>query len=64
MSVEKLITGSNAQTKWLPALSNEWGRLAQGNNAGVPFTDTIEFTPYSEVPTDSKVTYASFACDG
>ena len=48
---------------WNKALSNEWGRLAQGNEYGVEFTDTIEFIPKSELPTKAAVTYASFVCD-
>ena len=44
-------------------MSNEWGRLAQGNYNGVESTDTIDFIPFQQVPTDKKVTYASFACD-
>ena len=62
-SIDRLINGPDAATKWLPALSNEWGRLAQGNDAGVEATDTIRFIPFTEVPTNKKVTYASFVCD-
>ena len=49
--------------KWNKSLSNEWGRLAQGNIYGVQATDTIEFIPFSQLPTTAKVTYASFVCD-
>ena len=62
-SIDALINGPDALTKWLPALSNEWGRLAQGNDAGVEATNTINFVAFSEVPVDKKVTYASFVCD-
>ena len=62
-SIDKLIKGSDATTKWLPALSNEWGRLASGNDNGIAHTDTIKFIPHASVPTDKKVTYASFVCD-
>ena len=55
--------GAAAHNKWILALSNEWGRLAQGNNAGVQSTDTVEFVALSEVPTTAAVTYDSFACD-
>ena len=48
---------------WNKSLSNEWGRLAQGNENGVKGTDTIEFIPQQQVPTNAKVTYASFVCD-
>ena len=37
------------------------GRLAQGNDAGVQSTDTVEFVARSEVPTTAAVIYASFA---
>jgi len=45
---------------WEKSLSNEWGRLAQGNKHGVRSTDTIDFIHKHEVPQDSSVTYASF----
>ena len=48
---------------WGMALSNEWGRLAQGNDYGIIGTDTIEFILKSEVPHGRDVTYASFVCD-
>ena len=44
-------------------MSNKWGRLATGNDAGVQYTDTIEFITHAEVPENVKVTYASFVCD-
>ena len=40
-----------------------FGRLAQGNDAGVVCTDTIEFISKRDLPPTSKVTYASFVCD-
>ena len=49
--------------KWGKAWSNEWGRLAQGNENNVVFTDTIEFILKSDVPPTNAVTYASFVCD-
>ena len=57
------MSGEHGKDRWSPALSNEWGRLAQGNYNGVESTDTIDFIPFQQVPTDKKVTYASFACD-
>ena len=44
-------------------MSNEWGRLAQGNDAGVSATDTVDFIPFQDIPTNKKVTYTNFACD-
>ena len=40
--VDILITRKNKDI-WLRSLSNEWGRLAQGNNLGVKGTNTIDF---------------------
>ena len=45
------------------SLSNEWGRLAQGNKHGVRSTDTIDFIQKHAVPHDRTVTYASFVLD-
>ena len=45
------------------SLSNEWGRLAQGSQHGVTSTDTIDFIHQYEVPTGSKVTYATYVVD-
>jgi hypothetical protein len=48
---------------WSQATSNEFGRLAQGNDAGVKSTDTIKFIPKHEVPSNRHCTYATFVCD-
>ena len=45
---------------WTQSFSNEWGRLAQGNDDGVRSTDTIEFIYKYEVPKDRGVTYATY----
>ena len=60
--VDSLINGSNKKI-WLRSLSNEWGRLAQGNNEGVKGTDTIDFTHQHEVLHDKDVTHAIFVCN-
>ena len=44
-------------------MSNELGRLAQGNVHGVESTNTIQFISQQEVPVQEKVTYAGFVCD-
>ena len=44
-------------------MSNEWGRLAAGNQYGVEATHTIEFITKDEVPSDKHPTYISFVCD-
>ena len=48
---------------WGKALSNEWGRLAQGNMHGIIGTNTIEFITRDQIPAGRDVTYASFVCD-
>ena len=48
---------------WTQSLSNEWGRLAQGNSNGVRSTDTIEFIFRHDVPKGSDVTYATYVLD-
>ena len=60
LSAEALLTGPDSKTRWIPAMSNEWGRLAQGRVAS---TDTIDLIAITDVPKDKRVTYATFACD-
>ena len=48
---------------WSRSLSNELGRLTQGNDFGVSFSNFMRFIPHSSVPKDRKVTYANFVCD-
>ena len=43
LSMDKLLEGKDGFSKWIPALSNEWGRLAQGNDNNVVSTDCIDF---------------------
>ena len=62
LSMNNLIQGEH-KDRWVKALSNEWGRLAQGNKHGVLATNTIKFIKPSQVPTDRKITYVSFVCD-
>ena len=61
-SLDILLNGNHAQSRWNLVLSKEWGRLAQSNSADVDATNTIKFIPFKEVPRDRKVTYASFVC--
>ena len=35
----------------------------QGNDRGIESTNIIQFINYEKVPSDRKVTYASFMCD-
>lgn len=60
--MDNLIKGEH-KNRWVKSLSNEWGRLAQGNKHGVLATNTIKFITPSQVPTDRKITYVSFVCD-
>ena len=61
-TLEQLLKGDNSK-RWSIALSNELGRLTQGNNTGVTHQNAIDFIFYHEVPTNNKVTYANFVCD-
>ena len=61
-TLDSLLKGDDS-VHWKRSLSNEWGRLAQGNDHGVKATDTIEFIAKSAVPSGRKVTYGSFVCD-
>jgi hypothetical protein len=61
-TIDTLLRGDENE-KWTKSLSNEWGRLAQGNIHGVKATDTIDFIARSEVPQGRQVTYGSFVCD-
>ena len=62
LTIKQLLSGSRKDI-WMKALSMEIGRLAQGNDYGVTATDTIEFIPHHLVPSEEKVTYASFVAD-
>ena len=60
--MQQLITGVDKE-KWLRALSNEYGHLAQGNDHGAKGIDTINFIPHWDLPNNKQTTYASFVCD-
>ena len=45
----------------MTSFANELGRLAQGIR-DIEGTDTIDFIPYSDVPTDQTVTYGRIIC--
>ena len=62
LSIDARSKGADSTT-WEKSLSNEWGRLADGNNYGVKGTQTVRFISKSEVPSDRQVTYATFVCD-
>ena len=47
---------------WYQVLSNEFGRLTQSNDAGVRCTNAKNFIHHSQIPSNNKVTYASFVC--
>ena len=61
-TINSLLFGP-AHEVWQQAMSNEWGRLAQGNDNGINFTDTIDFIHRHDVPSQQKVTYGSFVCN-
>ena len=61
-TIDSLLNSIN-KVVWTRSLSNEWGRLAQGNTHGVTSTDTIDFIHKYEVPTDKRITYATYVVD-
>lgn len=61
--MDALLQSKHGPERWTPALSNKWGCLAQGNSTGVIETNTIIFVSFDDVPSNHKVTHASFACD-
>ena len=61
-TIDTLLQGSDRKI-WTQSLSNEWGRLAQGNDAGIVSTNTIDFVHQHEVPKHRDVTYATFVLD-
>ena len=61
-TIDTILKGSN-RAIWLQSLSNEWGRLAQGNDNGVQSTDTIDFINKQDVPSGRDITYATFVLD-
>ena len=67
-SIDRLLQDKDAKT-WTTALSNEFGRLAQGvgkrrpQDQYVQGTNTIFFIKRDNVPRDAKVTYANLICD-
>ena len=44
-------------------MSNEWGRLSQGNDHGIKGTDTLVYIQNKEIPKDRKLIYGSCVCD-
>ena len=60
-SIDALLKGDSKET-WTISLSNEWGRLAQGNSR-VKGTSTIRFIKKNAIPLGRDVTYATFVCD-
>ena len=61
-TIDSLLQGSD-RVIWTRSLSNEWGRLAQGNDNNVAYTDTIDFIHQHEVPANRDITYATFVLD-
>ena len=58
-----LVRKGSDRTIWNQSLSNEWGRLAQGNNNGVLATDTINFITKEEILKGCNITYTTFVLD-
>ena len=51
--IDKLLNGPTAHI-WNQAVSNEMGRLTKGNDAGVSWTDSMEFITKCDVPQNKK----------
>ena len=62
LSIDALLNSSDNKI-WQKSLSNEWGRLADGNIYGIKGTKTITFISKHAVPRDRDVTYATYVCD-
>ena len=61
-TVDTLINGEQKDL-WNQIMSNELGRLAQGNDAGVKSNDCIDFIHNWDVPNYRKATYENFVSD-
>jgi hypothetical protein len=61
LSIDNLLKSEDGPI-WDRGLSNEWGRLANGNKRGIKGTNTIQFIHKHDVPHDRNVTYATFVC--
>ena len=57
-----LLSG-DSKTLWTTSLSNEWGRVANGNIFGIKGTQTLEFIAKNMIPSDKSTTYGSLLCD-
>jgi hypothetical protein len=62
MEYRELIYTPKTAKAWQYSTANDFGRLAQCLKRGIIGTDTIEFTPRSDIPRDRNVTYAGFVC--
>ena len=61
-TIDSLLQGDHKE-RWTKSISNEFGCLTRGNKHGVPYTNTMEFIPRSDVPDGRDITYASFRFD-
>ena len=61
-TIDTVIQGAKRDL-WVRSLSDEWGRLAQGNDYGTQATDTIKFIHKFEVPDGRDVTCATHVLD-
>ena len=62
LTMDALLKGPDNKI-WSRSLSNEWGRLANGNKYGIRGTKTLRFISRKEIPKGCAVTYATFVCD-
>ena len=61
-NIDSLLSGPDSII-WNKSVSNEFGRLAQGNDAGFIGTNTIHFIHKSEILIGKVVIYGNFICD-
>ena len=45
------------------SMSNEMGRLSQGNDVGVKANDCVYFIHHQYFPNNRNITYENFVCD-
>ena len=62
-TLRSLLNNQRTRSTWTKAASNEYGRLMDGNDAGVNGTATMEPVPLSSIPATNKITYGTMVCD-
>ena len=67
VTLEEVLSGKYTELAspeiWNQSLSNKFGRVTQGNDAGVEATDCCEFIFHWKIPENKKVTYTNWVLD-